>query len=127
MWKRLLTFALLLLLAALTAACDTGSNNVATATRYLDTLNDGDADAAGDLVCEERADDITAAIMTVSESELATISYENVTCQPRGDDVLCRYTIQQEQEDGTFVETSHNVIFSFENDLICGFEEQVAN
>lgn len=126
MWKRLLTLALLLVLAALQAACSSGPNKVEMAVRYLDLLNDGDAQAAADLVCEERADDLAAAVMSVTESERATFTFQNVSCQPRGGDVLCRYTIEQEQEDDTPIETSHNVIFSFENERICGFEEQVA-
>jgi len=50
-----------------------------------------------------------------------------VSCAAQGGDVACSYTIVQQTGDDTPQESDRNVIFEFENDLICGFEEEVAS
>lgn len=120
-------FSLLLAFVALLwlVACNDGGN-VATAVQYLNALEQGDVETATDLACPERADAIMSGLMDVSEAEQGSFSFENVSCAARGSGVACRYTIIQEIADAVPQEFERSVVFDFENDQICGFEQQVA-
>ena len=106
-------------------ACSS-SGNVDTAVRYLNALEQGDVDTATQLVCPERADMIMSGLRDVSPEERGSFSFENVSCAARGSGVACRYTIVQQTTEETPQEFERNVVFDFEDDLICGFEEEVA-
>lgn len=126
MRKTFLVLLLIGLLGGVLSACgaaDAGED-VNTAVQYIEALNQRDIEAAHALVCEERADEITDALMGVDEEE-ADYSFENVTCQAQEDDVACRYTISQptDEEEEQF---DRNVIFEFEDGAICGFEQGAA-
>lgn len=117
----------LLLGTAVLSACG-GEAHEEIAVQYLDALNSGDLDAAAAYACEERADDIVAALMDVSDPEQANVSFMNVSCRPEGEDVSCRFTITQETEaaETTGQQFNRQVVFQFEDDRICGFEEEIA-
>jgi len=126
--KRLLILlGCLLLGTAVLSACG-GEAHEDIAVQYLDALNQADLDAAAAYVCPERADDIVTALMDVSDPEQANVSFMNVSCRPEGEDVSCRFTITQETEaaETTGQQFDRQVVFQFEDNRICGFEEQVA-
>lgn len=104
-------------------------NHAETAVQYLNAINNRDLETAQSLVCESRKDDVTMGLMSVTEQEEDSFSFINISCSDRGDDALCRFTIKQETQstEVTGVERPHEVIFNFDGDKVCGFEEQVAN
>ena len=124
MKKVLLVFIFSLL--GLLTACG-GNDNVATAVEYINSLEAGDVDTATGLVCPDRADTITENLLARSQEERASYAFENVSCAARGEDVACRFTVIQETTDNTPAEFDRNVVFEFDDGLICGFEEEVAS
>jgi hypothetical protein len=126
MRKFFLVLLLIGLMSGVLIACgDTDAGeDVNTAVQYIEALNQRDIETANTLVCEERADEITDALMGVDDEE-AEYSFENVACQAQEDDVSCRYTIIQptDEEEEQF---DRNVIFEFEDGVICGFEQGAA-
>jgi hypothetical protein len=123
-FKRYLPITILLLLLSIFLAACGGSDTdrVAVAADYMEALNNQEFDAISNYVCDERADEINNALMTVTEEEEMSFSFENVQCSARGADVLCRYTLRQEQN-GVENRSSLDVTFSFEDGRICGFEQ----
>ena len=125
-----LTLAFVGLLLLVGCAQDDDVDNTVIAQRYVENLGEGNLDDAAELVCEERADTIATAMVTEENQE--NFSFENLSCSQRGDGVACSFTVRQnppaEDAAGTTVRESYNrsVIFSFQNGLICGFEEEVA-
>jgi hypothetical protein len=105
---------------------------VDTAAAYLRALNERDVEAAATYACEERAQEIADSLMAApvpDSSQATTFSFINISCAAAGgDDVSCRYTIQQQLEDDldTPEQYVREVVFHFEDGEICGFEEQVA-
>ena len=124
MSKRLFLIVLLTAVLGISTACN--DNRADTATQYMEALNTGNLEEAQELACPERADDIVAALMGVTSEERARFSFINLSCSPRGDEVSCRYTITQQTEDGTPVQSDRNVVFQFEDGQICDFEQEVA-
>ncbi len=124
--KRIWMILFALTLVLLLAGCD--DDDVGTAVNFLDALNQRDVTAAASYVCPERRDDIVGGLLTVIDPGAETFNFENVTCEGRGGDVLCRYTIDQVTggADLTSETFSRQVTFEFEDGLICGFSEQVA-
>ena len=120
------TLLFLFLWLVLSIACS-NSGDVAMAVQYINALEEGDVHTATELVCPERSDTIMSGLMGVSPEERGSFSFENVSCAAQGSDMACSYTIVQQTGDDTPQEFDRNVIFEFENDLICGFEEEVAS
>ncbi|MBK8905210.1 MAG: hypothetical protein IPM53_28770 [Anaerolineaceae bacterium] len=125
----LLLFMSLLLFGV--ASCANGDPG--TAVAYLDALNNRDLETAQKLVCEARQNDVTMGLVSVAGAPVEAYEFTNVSCSSRAGDVLCRFTIEQKtvRDDiggvaGIDVTRSRQVIFEFEDGLICGFEEQVA-
>jgi hypothetical protein len=118
-------FLLLISLSLLLVGCN--GDNSETAVQYLQALNDRDLETAQTLVCDARQDDVTMGLVTVDDSETEGFNFESISCQPSGSDVLCRYTIDQHTEnvEQTGVESNHEVVFDFEGDKVCGFDEEI--
>ena len=126
MKKKILFSVLFLLLSLVLVACG-GADNVTTAVDYLGALESGDLDGAALLVCPDRREEITSALMDVSDENRENFDFRNVSCAARGDEVDCQYNIIQDTEAEETQEFVRNVVFEFEDGLICGFEEEVAN
>lgn len=122
---RKVNLLLLVIVAIMLGGCS--ENRVNIAVEYLDAINSRDLATAQALVCPARQDDVSMGLMSVDEADAASFAFVNVSCSARGGDVLCRYTIQQETQSAevTGVQNPREVIFNFEGDKICGFEEQV--
>lgn len=118
-------FLLWIILSILIVGCE--GNQANTAVQYLEALNDRDLETARNLVCEARQDDVTMGLVSVDEQEEESFSFINISCSPRGDDVLCRYTVEQTTQSAeiTGVQRPREIVFDFEGDKVCGFEEQV--
>lgn len=125
--KKLIVLALMLLGTTWGLLGCGGATNVTTAVDYIDALEDGDLESAAVLVCPERSDDILDSLMEVSEENRENFDFRNVSCAAQGSDVACRYNIVQDTTVDNSQEFVRNVIFEFEDGLICGFEEEVAN
>lgn len=120
------TVLIILLLAAgvLVAGCT--ENNADTAVAYLQSLSAGEAEAASDFVCTERADEIASAMITTPEN--SSVQFENISCSQRGAEVACRFTVTQQSNTlDPAQQFDRQVVFQIEDGLICGFEEEVAN
>lgn len=123
---KILWLTLSAVLFLLLAGCN--ANNADTAVRYLEALNQRDLQTAENLVCPARQDDVAMGLTTVSDPQGEQFNFENISCQPQGDGVACRFSIQQTTQDAplTGTENARQVVFNFEDGKVCGFEEQVA-
>lgn len=129
MKRIVLGISLLFFTVLLATAC--GQNNAATAVNYIEALNDQNIELATEMTCPEVSDVLVDSLMTVEEDDWETIEFQRVTCsQLSANEADCRFTIRQEDTDinnETVFMQDRNVVFNFEDGLICGFEEQVAN
>lgn len=126
MKKFLFLTAVLLTFSFGLTACDAG-DNVAIAVEYIEALERGDLDTAAALVCDEREEEIANSLIEVTEEERDNFAFTNVSCTARGGDVECRYNIVQDTTVDNTQEFQRNVIFEFEGDQICEFEQGVAS
>ena len=125
---KLLRIMLLLCAVGLlfTACGQDEESNADTAILYIEALNRGDVEDASNFVCEEREDEITEGLMSVGD-ENPNVIFDNLSCEARGEDARCSYTIRQDTANvqDTGRELLREVIFNFEDGKICGFEEPV--
>lgn len=121
--KRLSILLLVCLTLFALASCGDERSHAATAVEYIEALNRQELDRLSAYVCDERVDEVTAALMTVSDAEQGAFSFDNVSCEARGNDVLCRYTLRQDVGAAGTREV-REVTFAFNADgEICGFAE----
>lgn len=95
--------------------------------RYLEALNERNLSAVQGLVCQAYVDDVTMGLTAIDDPDEETFDFSNVSCAPQGDDVMCRFVVEQltQSVDVTGVERMREVIFNFEDGKVCGFKEQV--
>ncbi len=118
---------LIVTVSVLLTGCASG-DQVNTAVEYLEALNTRDLETAQALVCDTRQDDVAMGLTTVDDASEEEFEFSNVSCAAQGDDVMCRFVIEQYPQgaEDTGVQSNRQVVFNFEDGRICGFEEQVA-